>query len=383
MRQGMSESKIRSPKAWYQAVCEHPDIAFNVSQAAVVDQLEMLWRELIEFKNRRGRLLGRSLFSPQVPKGLYIWGEVGRGKTFLMDGFYDCLPYRRKRRLHFHEFMLEVHREVQSLAHQADPLMALADKIGRSTRLLCLDEFHVADIVDAMILRRLLAALFERGVVLLITSNYAPDDLYSNGLQRQNFVPAIEALKSELRVLSLDGDSDYRMLQKARTPWLMQAQKPMTEAQMLVCYQRLAAEGYAEATSVQVRQSEIKAKCVAREAVWFDFAVLCGGFHDQAVYLELAHRYPILFLSNVPQLSFENGAEARRFTWLIDVLYDNRVKLIATFETELDALFGTGLPVSETQRIASRLAEMQTPHYLESIPYGQGASLPDSMADSR
>lgn len=187
-----------SPRRWYQAACEQSGIVCDATQLAAIEQLELLWEQLVEFKQKRNQFLGRSLFSPEAPKGLYIWGGVGRGKTFLMDGFYECLPYKRKRRIHFHRFMHEVHHEMRSLADEPDSLLALADGIAEATRLLCLDEFHEDDIADVMILGRLLEALFARGVVLLTTSNFAPDDLYPNGLQRQNFLSAIALLKREL-----------------------------------------------------------------------------------------------------------------------------------------------------------------------------------------
>jgi cell division protein ZapE len=182
-----------SPRDWYKAASELPDFVYDKAQANAIDALDELWYLLMQFKTRRNQFLGRSLLSPVVPNGLYLWGGVGRGKTFLMDAFYNCLPYRRKRRIHFHNFMAEVHREMKLLADKKDPLMVLADNIALSTRVLCLDEFHIDDIADAMILGRLVAALFERGVVLLTTSNYPPDGLYPNGLQRQNFLPAIDS----------------------------------------------------------------------------------------------------------------------------------------------------------------------------------------------
>ncbi len=364
-----------SPNAWYQIACERAGFVCDARQLLAIEELETLWHQLVEFKSKRNQFLGRSLLSPDVPKGLYIWGGVGRGKTFLMDGFYHCLPYRRKRRIHFHNFMAEVHHEMKNLAHEKDPLMALAANIERSTRLLCLDEFHVDDIADAMILGRLLEALLARGVVLLTTSNYPPDGLYPNGLQRQNFLPAIALLKRELKVVYLDSDTDYRMLQMVRDPLFRDAHDASTEQLMQSLFQRLTAGMYSESDDIHVGCIRIPVVRKAREVVWFNFNKLCGGNHDQSDYLEIAHRYPTVFLSNIPKMTAENCAAARRFTWLIDVLYDNHVKLVASFEMELAVLYGEGRHDSESQRIASRLTEMQTHRYLALPHHSRGVSL--------
>lgn len=374
MQQPVSDKGI-SPKAWYQVACEKSGFVSDAQQLEAIEELEAFWQQLVEFKNKRDQFLGRSLLSPDVPNGLYIWGGVGRGKTFFMDGFYHCLPFRRKRRIHFHNFMVEVHHEMKQLAHERDPLMALADRIGHSTRLLCLDEFHVDDIADAMILGRLLDALFERGVILLTTSNYSPDELYPNGLQRQNFLPAIALLKRELKVLHLDGDADYRLLQMERDPLFMMAADASTEEHMNSLFQRLTAGMHTEADFIQVRQIRIPVRRAAREVVWFDFKELCGGHHDQSDYLEIAYRYPTVFISGIPQMTADNGAEARRFTWLIDVLYDNHVKLVASFDVALEKLYAEGKHSSEAQRISSRLTEMQIRPYLERPHRSRGVTL--------
>lgn len=365
MQQPVAHHAAVSPKVWYKAACEQSGFVSDARQIAAVEELEIFWGQLIEFKNKRDQFLGRSLLSPDVPKGLYIWGGVGRGKTFLMDNFYNSLPFRRKRRIHFHNFMVEVHHEMKRLADKPDPLMALADGIGKSTRLLCLDEFHVDDIADAMILGRLLEGLMERGVVLLTTSNYPPDGLYPNGLQRLNFLPAIELIKRELKVLHLDSDTDFRMLQMERDPLFMSASDAGTDEHMESLFQRLTAGSHADEHSIQVGRHKIPVRRVAREVVWFDFNVICGGHHDQSDYLDIAHRYPTVFISNIPKMGPDNGAEARRFTWLIDVLYDHRVKLIASFEVTVMDLYDKSRQDSEAQRICSRLTEMQTHHYLE------------------
>jgi cell division protein ZapE len=259
--------------------------------------------------------------------------------------------------------------------------MALADSIKRSTRLLCLDEFHVDDIADAMILGRLLGALLEGGVILLTTSNYSPDDLYPNGLQRQNFLPAIDLLKRELKVLHLDGDADHRLLQMERDPLFMLSADAATEGHMELLFQRLTAGMHADVDSIQVRQIRIPVRCAAREVAWFDFKELCGGHHDQSDYLEIAHRYPTVFVTGIPKMTADNGAEARRFTWLIDVLYDNHVKLVASFEVAPNALYAEGRHDNETQRITSRLAEMQIRPYLELPHRSRGVSLNEHVAD--
>jgi cell division protein ZapE len=365
----------KNPKAWYQTACERAGFVCDARQLLAIDELEALWQQLVEFKTKRNQFLGRSLLSPDVPKGLYIWGGVGRGKTFLMDGFYHCLPFRRKRRIHFHNFMAEVHHEMKRHAHEKDPLMALAESIERSTRLLCLDEFHVDDIADAMILGRLLGALLERGVVLLTTSNYPPDGLYPNGLQRQNFLPAIALLKRELKVIHLDSDTDYRMLQMVRDPLFMDAGDAQAEVLMQTLFQRLTAGMYSEIDDIHIGSIRIPVIRKAREVVWFDFKKLCGGNHDQSDYLEIAHRYPTVFVSNIPKMTAENGAAARRFTWLIDVLYDNHVKLVGSFEVAHCSLYGEGRHDSESQRITSRLTEMQTHRYLALPHHSRGVTL--------
>ena len=350
-----SVSHDMSPVQWYRATCEQAGFIPDAAQTATVEELEILWRQLIEFKNKRDKFLGRSLLSPAVPRGLYIWGGVGRGKTFLMDGFYHCLPYRRKRRIHFHHFIADVHRQMQLLCDAPDPLIALADNIALATRLLCLDELHVDDIAAAMILGRLLDALFSRGVVLLVTSNFAPDELYPNGLQRQHFLPAIDLLKRELKVLHFEGSKDYRTLQRVRDPVFIVSD----DGRMASMFLRLTMGSQAEPAIV----AGIPARYLVRDIVWFEFDELCGGNYDQSNYLQIAERYGTVFLSDVPKMTPDNASSARRFTWLIDVLYDNQIKLIASFDVAPESLYQAGQP--ESGRIVSRLAEMQTQRYLE------------------
>jgi len=372
-----------SPKAWYETISKQPDFIQDAAQAAAIDELDALWHELIAFKSRRSHFLGRSLLSPDVPKGLYFWGGVGRGKTFLMDAFYACLPYRRKRRIHFHNFMAEVHHELKALAGEKDPLIALAGNIAKSTRLLCFDEFHVSDIGDAMILGRLLEALFERGVVMITTSNYPPDGLYPNGLQRQNFLPAIALLKRELRVINVDGGNDYRMRAKIRAPLYMVPANAENESGMNSMFERLSDGALQDQQHIEIQGRQIAVKKLALNVIWFDFKALCGGPRAQEDYLEIAHKYPMVFLSGIPKMTAEDAAEAQRFTWLVDVFYDNNVKLVASAEAPPAELYIDGVHASEFSRTASRLTEMQSRSYMELPHQSQNVTFNSSLPEEQ
>lgn len=354
-----------SPKTWYKSMSEKPGFIFDAAQEAAIADLDMLWHELVDFKNKRNNFLGRSLLSPEVPKGLYFWGGVGRGKSFLMDVFYACVPYKRKRRIHFHNFMAEVHHEMKALSAEKDPLLALADNIEKSTRLLCFDEFHVSDIADAMILGRLMEALFERGVVMIITSNYPPEDLYPNGLQRQKFLPTIALLQRNLRIINIDSGTDYRLREMASTPLFMLTGDRETDAHMQAIFKRLSAGVTQHRQQIEIQGRAIAAMNLAAKVVWFDFREICGSPRSQADYLEIAHRFPTVFVSDIPLMSANEAAEVQRFIWLVDVLYDNRVKLVASAAAIPQDLCTSKEQIKEFSRTVSRLIEMQSQSYLE------------------
>ncbi len=364
-----------SPKVWYLTAREKPGFIYDAAQEKAIEALDGLWRQLVDFKAKRNHFLGRSWLSPEVPKGLYFWGGVGRGKSFLMDVFYDCVPYRRKRRIHFHNFMAEVHHEMKLLAGEKDPLLALADNIAKSTRLLCFDEFHVSDIADAMILGRLLEAMFERGVVLMVTSNYPPDGLYPNGLQRQKFLPAISLIKRELRVLNVDGGNDYRLREMTREPLYIVPADAASDEKLAAIFERLSPVAQRDEIQIDVSGRMIPVKKLAHGVVWFEFADICGSPRDQTDYLEIAHQFHTVFLSHVPRLTAEDAAAAKRFTWLVDVFYDNRVKLVITAaalpqELDIDAMLD-----NEFSRAVSRLIEMQSKAYLGLPHQTEGVTL--------
>jgi cell division protein ZapE len=333
------------------------------AQLRAVDALERCANEWVRFKSKRSNPLKKLINRPDVPQGVYMHGGVGRGKSFLMDCFFNAVPLKRKVRLHFHEFMREVHRELQDLQGTVNPLDELGRRISRRYRLICFDEFHVADITDAMILHRLLAALFANGVGFVTTSNFHPDDLYPDGLHRDRILPAIELLKNKLQVLSVDNGTDYRRrtLEDAKlyhTPLGRQADDSMTET-----FNKLA-ESHDEVAVLHIESRKIQARRKAGGVVWFDFKSLCGGPRSQNDYLEIATQFHTVMLSDVPHMPVRMASEARRFTWLIDVLYDRRVKLVISAEVSPELLYTEGPMVHEFPRTVSRLNEMQSKEFL-------------------
>lgn len=357
-------SQLR-PKTWFAQAMQQQGFIHDSAQAAAIDRLDDLWQRLVDFRVRRHGFLGHSLRNPAVPRGIYLWGSVGRGKSLLMDAFYECVPYQRKRRVHFHHFMAEIHRQLQSLPHETDPLLLVADRIARLTRLLCFDEFHVSDIADAMILGRLLQALFARGVVLVTTSNYPPSGLYPNGLQRERFLPAIALLEQHLDSIAVDGGTDYRLRELSQTGLFRVPASPDNEAAMRATFDSMCKQKAEEAASpLQVLGREIPVKRRAPGMVWFDFADLCDGPRSQNDYLEIARDYHTVFLSGIPALADKDASAARRFTWLIDVFYDHRVKLVASSAVPPEQIYLDGQQASEFFRTVSRLNEMQTESYL-------------------
>jgi cell division protein ZapE len=299
------------------------------------------------------------LIHPDIPRGVYMYGGVGRGKSFLMDCFYSVVPIVRKTRLHFHEFMREVHRELAELQGTANPLDELGERIGKRYKLICFDEFHVADITDAMILHRLLLALFANGVGFVTTSNFKPADLYPNGLHRDRILPAIELLNEQLDVIDVDGGTDYRGLTMEQLKLYHTPLGPQADAEMDAAFTQLAASGD-EDPVLHIESREIRARRKAGGVVWFDFKTLCGGPRSQNDYLEIATQFNTVLLSDVPHMPVRMAAEARRFTWLVDVLYDRHVKLIMSAEVPPEALYTEGPLAHEFPRTVSRLREMQS-----------------------
>jgi cell division protein ZapE len=347
----------------YEAQLKARGYKSDPAQRAAAQRLQRLYTELLAFKAARRSVIRKIFARPHMPRSVYFWGGVGRGKSFLMDCFFEAVPYRRKRRVHFHSFMQEVQNDLKQHNHEPDPLQKVADRIARQTRLLCFDEFHVSDIADAMILGRLLEALLARGVIFVMTSNYPPDGLYPNGLMRINFLPTIEMIKRRFDVFEVDHGTDYRLRTLERIEIYLVPHDEAAVAKMREDFRRLAGNA-GEGGEIEVLGRTLPVLRKAPGVIWFDFATLCGGPRSQNDYLEIAREHHTLFLSDVPRMSPGQASEARRFTWLIDVLYDHRVKLIMSAAVEAPELYTEGQNAHEFVRTVSRLIEMRTRDYL-------------------
>ena len=355
----LSDSVIRAYEAELSARGFHSDPA----QQRAVQALQRCADDWAQYKRRRSSRLKRLLNHPDIPRGVYMYGGVGRGKSFLMDCFFNAVPLRRKVRLHFHEFMREVHRELAGLQGTVNPLDVLGQRMARRYKLICFDEFHVADITDAMILHRLLQSLFDNGVGFVTTSNFQPDDLYPGGLHRDRILPAIALLNERLEVLNVDNGTDYRRRTMEQVRLYHTPLGPQADAEMQQAFERLA-EVRNEDPLLHIEAREIRARRRAGGVVWFDFNTLCGGPRSQNDYLEIASQFHTVLLSDVPHMPVSMASPARRFTWLVDVLYDRRVKLIMSAAVPPEQLYTEGPLVHEFPRTVSRLNEMQSTEYL-------------------
>jgi cell division protein ZapE len=362
-----------SPVEKYEQLLQNSDFTSDPAQRRVVDLLEALYRMLEYRRHRRGRALLGSASSAlrrvlgkkeRALRGLYLWGGVGRGKTVLMDLFYECLPPNDRLRMHFHRFMQRVHHELNDLAGTPNPLEEVAERFALEARVLCFDEFFVSDIGDAMILGELLGGLFERGVTLVATSNVEPDRLYENGLQRRRFVPAIEQLKAHTRVHNVDVQVDYRLRVLERAEIYHAPLDAGAERSLQRSFDALAPEPPQQHVGLIVEGRTIPARSVAEDVVWFDFAELCEGPRSQNDYIELARIYHAVVISGVPCFNTRSEDAARRFISLVDEFYDHDVKLILSAEAQPTGLYQGERLRFEFERTASRLLEMQSHEYL-------------------
>lgn len=362
-----------SPLQRYQRDLDEHGFQYDSAQETAIHHLQGLYEELISLEQmpKRNKTLKaiKGLFKreKQTPlQGLYFWGGVGRGKTYLMDTFFEALPFEEKKRTHFHRFMRQVHKEMKKLPNQPNPLITVADKMAGQFKVLCFDEFFVSDITDAMILANLLEALFDRGIVLVTTSNIIPDGLYKDGLQRARFLPAIDLLNKHTQVVNVDGGTDYRLrtLEQAslyHSPASNAAHEALSKFFLDLVPDH---DAISDNIEIEVEGRSIPAVKEAEDVVWFDFMSVCDGPRSQVDYIELAREYHAVIVENVPILGASNDDQARRFIYLVDEFYDRNVKLIMSAEKPIHELYGQGRLSFEFERTVSRIQEMQSKEYL-------------------
>lgn len=362
-----------NPQQRYDQDLKNNLIVADEAQQQVVSRLQALFDELIASNQKSrfsifGLLRGRRSLrdSGAAIQGLYLWGGVGRGKTYLMDLFYDCLPLKNKLRTHFHRFMQRVHGDLARLQGEKNPLELIADNIASEAKVLCFDEFFVQDIGDAMILAGLLDALMQRGVILVATSNIAADRLYENGLQRDRFQPAIELLKKHTQIVEIQSGVDYRLRSLSQAKLYHYPIVEATEQLLLRCFFELAPDKQEvkEGGVIELLDRELQTRYCADDVAWFEFEQLCDGPRSAFDYVELAKMYHAVLLSAVPQLDEECNDSARRFISLVDELYDRRVKLIIAADAPIQSLYQGQKLGFEFERTRSRLLEMQSREYL-------------------
>ena len=366
----MSDAGARTLREIYERQIAERGFRADPAQLAIVSRLEELRSRLIAAQHAddsMGRRLLRAIGrrgTPAAERGLYLWGAVGRGKTWLMDLFFQSLPFPERRRRHFHRFMHDVHAELKTLREVEAPLETVAERLAAEVRVLCFDELFVTDIADAMILGGLFGGLFRRGVTLVATSNVPPDDLYRDGLQRQRFLPAIELIERHVDVVAAGGDRDYRLRQLTQAGTYLPSANSNTAARLRALFAELSDYADASDGTVEIEGRPIAVVRQSEGAVWFEFDALCGGPRSQDDYIEIARNYQSVVVSNVPVMDTLRENEARRFVALVDELYDRRVKLVISAAASPAQLYRGERLLLEFQRTVSRLTEMQSEEYL-------------------
>ncbi|WP_325071802.1 cell division protein ZapE [Flocculibacter collagenilyticus] len=363
-----------TPLKKYQQDLLRDDFQYDAAQENAVKHLERLYQDFVARQSTEPKssgLLAKVLnyFSTEPStgtplKGIYFWGGVGRGKTYLVDTFYDCLPTERKLRIHFHRFMHKVHDELKLLPNTANPLNIIADNFKKQFDIICFDEFFVSDITDAMLLGTLIEGLFQRGITLVATSNIVPDDLYRNGLQRSRFLPAIASIKQHTETVNVDSGIDYRLRTLEQAEIYHHPLDEQADLNLNTYFEQLAPELGSRDAQIEIEGRMLKTRYLADGVVMFEFTELCETARSQVDYMELSREFHTVLLANVKSMSAKNDDAARRFIALVDEFYERNVKLIISAEVALEALYTQGNLAFEFRRCVSRLQEMQSLEYL-------------------
>lgn len=358
-----------TPWQKYQQDLKNDDFVHDSAQEQAVMHLQRLYDELLAKRSAGGPLQALSKWflshdKQQKIKGLYFWGGVGRGKTYLVDTFYECLPIKRKMRIHFHRFMYRVHQELKHLAGQSDPLKVVASQFAKEAKIICFDEFFVSDITDAMILGTLMEELFKHEVVLVATSNIIPDELYRNGLQRARFLPAIALLNQHTEVVNVDSGTDYRLRTLKQAEIYHSPLDEQASSNLHHYFEQLAPEEGQQNRSISLSNRLVDTLRDADGVVMFDYKIMCESPRSQTDYMEISRCYHTVLLSGVKQMGQHNDDAARRFIAMVDEFYERNVKLIISAQVPIDNLYTTGQLNFEFKRCLSRLKEMQSHDYL-------------------
>lgn len=360
-----------TPWEKYQQDLQLPSFSHDSAQENAVRALQRLYDDMIQSQRTKpSRLSGKikgilgKKVTPEPVKGIYFYGGVGRGKTYLVDTFYDCLPFENKMRVHFHRFMHRVHDELKGLPNAVDPLKIIAAKLAKETRIICFDEFFVSDITDAMILGTLMQELFARGITLVATSNIVPDELYKNGLQRARFLPAIALINRYTDVINVDSGIDYRLRTLEQAEIFHFPLDKDGDVHLDEYFEQLAPEKGTQNELIEINNRHIPTRRQADGVLVIEFSALCEGPRSQSDYIELSRCYHSVLVANVKQMGANNDDTARRFIAMVDEFYERHVKLIMTAEVALEQLYSDGRLNFEFRRCLSRLKEMQSREYL-------------------
>lgn len=360
---------MQTPLDKYTSDLQQEDFNSDPAQKVAVMHMQKLFEELVKKPQKQNTLIKKlksilKIEKKQQIRGLYFWGGVGRGKTYLVDCFYECLPFENKQRIHFHRFMQSIHKELKTLENVESPLIIIAQRLSEQTRILCFDEFHVSDITDAMLLAGLFDALFERGVVLVTTSNQHPDQLYQGGLQRERFLPAIELIKKNTEVVNLDSGIDYRLQFLDHAEIYHSPLDDRADAMLEDDFDHVCPDEGSRGAVLEIEGRSIQTVRCGDGVVWFNFKALCDGPRGAADYIEIARQYQTVLLSNILVMDDHDNDLVKRFITLVDEFYDRNVKLIITAAAVPDGLYQGKRLAEAFKRTISRLEEMRTHDYL-------------------